>query len=163
MKYVSLLAILLIMSLALPLAAQEATPPAKGQPADNMEIVREALRAEKKVLVAENMQLTQSEADAFWPVYGEYQAETKAIGDRMVKLVENYGKTINVMTDETAGMLLKEMLSIQMDRVKLQEKYLPKFQKVLPMTKVARYYQIENKVRAVVDYDVAAEIPLIGE
>ena len=155
MKYVSMLAVLLIVSIALPLAAQQE------KPADNMNIVREALRAEKKVLVAENMQLTESEAQAFWPVYEEYQAEMKTIGDRMVKLIENYAASYKSMTDEAAAKLLKELLSIQGDRAKLPEKYLPKFQKVLPVTKVARYYQIENKIRAVVDYDVASQIPLV--
>jgi len=155
MKYISMLAVLLIVSLALPLAAQQE------KPADNMNVVREALRANKKALVADNMQLTESEAKAFWPVYEEYQTEIKVIGDRMVKLIENYGATHKVMTDDTAGKLLKESISIQGDRVKLQEKYLPKFEKVLPMTKVARYYQIENKFRAVVDYDVTSEIPLV--
>ncbi len=155
MKYVSMLAVLLIASLALPLAAQQE------KPADNMDIVREALRAEKKVLVAENMQLTESEAAAFWPVYEEYQTEMKAIGDRMVKLVEAYAAAYKAMNDETAANLVKELLSIQSDRAKLAEKYLPKFQKVLPIAKVARYYQIENKIRAVVDYDVASQIPLV--
>ncbi len=159
MKYVSILAVLLVMSLVLPLAAQEQKPADK--PADNMAIVRDALRAQKKVLVAENMQLTESEAAAFWPVYEEYQNEMKGVGDRMVKLIENYAATHKVMTDDTAAKLLKELLAVQTDRVKLQEKYLPKFEKVLPMTKVARYYQIENKVRAVVDYDIASEIPLV--
>ena len=155
MKYISMLAVLLIVSIALPLAAQQ------GKPADNMNVVREALRANKKALVADNMQLTESEAKAFWPVYEEYQTEMKVIGDRMVKLIENYGATHKVMTDDTAGKLLKNLMSIQRDRVTLQEKYLPKFEKVLPMTKVARYYQIENKFRAVVDYDVTSEIPLV--
>jgi len=155
MKYISMLAVLLIVSLALPLAAQQE------KSADNMNVVREALRADKKALVADNMQLTESEAKAFWPVYEEYQTEMKVIGDRMVKLIENYGATHKVMTDDTAGKLLKNLMSIQRDRVTLQEKYLPKFEKVLPMTKVARYYQIENKFRAVVDYDVTSEIPLV--
>ena len=155
MKYISMLAVLLIVSLALPLAAQQE------KSADNMNVVREALRANKKALVADNMQLTESEAKAFWPVYEEYQTEIKVIGDRMVKLIENYGATHKVMTDDTAGKLLKNLMSIQRDRVTLQEKYLPKFEKVLPMTKVARYYQIENKFRAVVDYDVTSQIPLV--
>ena len=155
MKYISMLAVLLIVSLALPLAAQQE------KSADNMNVVREALRANKKALVADNMQLTESEAKAFWPVYEEYQTEMKVIGDRMVKLIENYGATHKVMTDDTAGKLLKNLMSIQRDRVTLQEKYLPKFEKVLPMTKVARYYQIENKFRAVVDYDVTSQIPLV--
>jgi hypothetical protein len=79
----------------------------------------------------------------------------------MVKLVQDYAAAYKAMTDDTAGKLVKELLSIQSDRAKLAEKYLPKFQKVLPITKVARYYQIENKVRAVVDYDVASQIPLM--
>jgi hypothetical protein len=167
MKYISLLAVLLIVSLALPLAAQQAQQPQQAQkeeqakPADNMDVVRDAIRANKKVVVADNMELTEAEAKAFWPVYEKYQTELTAIGDRMVKLVTNYANTYNNMSDDTAGKLLKELMAIQGDRVKLQEKYLPEFQKVLPMTKVARFYQIENKIRAVVDYDVASEIPLI--
>jgi len=155
MKYVSMLAILLAVSFALPLAAQEE------KQADNMDIVRAAIRAEKKVLIAENMQLTESEAKAFWPVYDEYEIALKAIGDRSVKLIENYAANYQTMTDEAAAKLLKEFMSIQGDRLKLQESYLPKFQKVLPAVKVARFYQIENKIRAVVEYDVASEIPLI--
>ncbi len=124
MKKLCLLAVLLVLSMSVAAVAQD-------KPADNMNIVRDAIRAEKKVLVAENMGLTEAEAAAFWPVYDEYQTEMKGIGDRMVKLVENYGATHKVMTDDTAGKLLKEMLAIQADRVKLQEKYLPKFGKVL--------------------------------
>jgi hypothetical protein len=155
MKYISILAALLVLSLAFPLAAQQE------KPADNMSIVREAMRADKKVVVADNMQLTESEAKAFWPVYEEYQTEMTAVGDRMVKLIENYAANYQTMTDETAGKLLKEMMGIQGERVKVAEKYLPKFQKALPMTKVARFYQVENKIRAIVDYDLAAQIPLV--
>jgi hypothetical protein len=150
-------AILLIVSLALPLAAQ------REKPTDEMDAVRETLRAEKKALVADNMEFTESEANAFWPLYEKYQAEINVIGDRMVKLMEGYGKTHNVMTNDTADKLIRKLLAIQSDRVTLQEKYLPKFAKVLPMSKVARYYQIENKFRAAVDYDLSQQIPLIEE
>ena len=155
MKNMSKVLFLVIVAFALPLAAQ------KEKPTDDMGAVREALRAEKKKLVTTNMQLTESEAKAFWPIYEEYQAEQKVIGDRMVKLIESYGITHKVMSDDIAANLLKELLSIQADRVKLQEKYLPKFEKVLPITKVARYYQIENKFRIAIDYDITAKIPLV--
>lgn len=154
MKYLFVLAALMVVSLSPPLAAQ------KEKPADDINAVREALRAQKMDLVTKNMELTESEAKAFWPVYEEYQAEQKLIGDRMVKLIETYGIVHKVMTDETAANMLKELMSIQADRVKLQEKYLPRFEKVLPMTKVARYYQIENKFRVAVDYDITSKIPL---
>jgi hypothetical protein len=84
-----------------------------------------------------------------------------AVGDRTIKLIEDYAANYQTMTDETAGKLLKEMMSIQGERVKVSEKYLPKFQKALPMTKVARFFQVENKIRAIVDYDLAAQIPLV--
>jgi hypothetical protein len=150
-----MLAALLMVSLVLPLAAQN------DKTAQSTNIAREELRAQKKALVAENMQLTQSEANAFWPVYEEYQTEMNVIGDRMTKLIENYGITHKVMTDDTAAKLLRELLSIQSDRVKLQEKYLPKFEKAIPITKVARYYQIENKFRVALDYEITSEIPLV--
>jgi hypothetical protein len=155
MKCITALAMLLIVSLTLPLAAQT------GDPATDMNTVRQELRAHKKDLVAKNLQLTETEAKAFWPVYEKYQTEMKDIGDRMVKLVENYGLTHKVMTNDTASKLLDKYMKIQSDRVKLQEKYLPKFEKALPITKVARYYQIENKFRAAVDYDVTSQIPLM--
>lgn len=155
MKYISILAVLLIASLALPVFAQQE------KPADNMAIVREAIRAEKKVLIADNMQLTEAEATAFWPVYEEYQNAMKPLVDRAVKMIQDYAANYETMTDEAAGALLKEYMGIQKEQVKIKETYLPKFQKVLPMKKVARYYQIENKVRAVVDYDLADQIPLV--
>jgi hypothetical protein len=151
MKHITIVAVLLIVLLALPLAAQKEA---------DMDAAREALRVEKKALVTANMQLTESEAKAFWPVYEEYQTEIEAIGDRMVKLIEHYGITHKVMSDDVAAKQLRMLLDIQSDRLKLQEEYLPKFEKVLPMTKVARYYQIENKFRVAVDYDITAKIPL---
>jgi hypothetical protein len=155
MKCACMLAALLLVALALPLTAQE-----KEQPADNMEIIRDALRAEKKVLVAENMDLTEAEAKAFWPVYEEYQNAMKSVADRRIKLIKDYAANYLSLTDETAMTLVKELVDIQKERIKLDDSFLPKFQKVLPAVKVARYYQLENKIRAVVDYDLARQIPL---
>ena len=154
MKYACLLAALLLVSFTLPAVAQE------DQPANNMDIVRDAIRAEKKVLVAENMDLTEGEAKAFWPVYEEYQNAMKPLVDRRIKLIQDYAANFLSLTDEVANKLLKEAMDIQKERMKLDESFLPKFQKVLPAVKAARYYQLENKIRAVVDYDLAAQIPL---
>jgi len=54
------------------------------------------------------------------------------------------------------------MIAIEQDRAKTMESYLPKFSKVLPSIKVARYYQLENKIRAAVQYQLTKDIPLIG-
>ncbi len=151
------IALLLVCVFAAPLAfAQEEA----AAPADNMEIVREAIHAQKKVLIAENMELTQAEADQFWPVYDEYQAEMKKLGDKDIALIKKFAENYETMTDEVAGEIVKMFMDNEAEHLKLKKTFLPKFEKVLPPTKVARYYQLENKIAAVISYDLAAEIPL---
>ena len=137
------------------------TVAAQEKPSSNMQIVLEKVKADKKLLVAENMQLTDGEAKAFWPVYEKYQAELLAIRTRTAKLIEDYAKSYSSMTNDTAKKLIDENMAIEGLRLKLNNDYLPKFRKVLPETKVTRYYQIENKINAALYYELAANIPLI--
>jgi len=133
---------------------------AQDKPADNMEGMREKLRADKKVVVAEVLQLTEGEAKAFWPVYNAYQSDMVTHYDRLLKLIDTYAKSYDTMTDETATSLLKQYLGLERDHVAILTAYLPRFQKVLPPKKVARLYQVENKARALVNYELARGIPL---
>jgi len=133
---------------------------AQDKPADNMEVMREKLRADKKVVVAEVLQLTEGEAKAFWPVYNAYQSDMVTHYDRLLKLIDTYAKSYDTMTDETATSLLKQYLGLERDHVAILTAYLPRFQKVLPPKKVARLYQVENKARALVNYELARGIPL---
>ena len=145
----------LIMSLAaMPAASQE-------KPSDNMQIVIEKIRADKKLLVAENMQLTEAEAKAFWPVYQQYQDELFLLRTRTVKLIKDYADAYGTMTDNTAKRLLDEYMTLEALGPKLRKAYLPKFRKALPEVKVVRYYQIENKIQAALVYELAANIPLV--
>lgn len=136
---------------------------AEDKPADNMAILVEKVRADKKLLVASNMELTEQEAAAFWPVYEAYQKDLQALNSRTRIAIESYASAYNqgAVPDETAKKLLDEALAIEADEVDLKRSYVSKFQKVLPAAKVARYYQIENKVRAAVRYELAAAIPLV--
>ena len=131
------------------------------KPADNMQIVLEKVRADKKLLVSENMQLTEAEAKAFWPVYDQYQDELFLLRTRTAKLIKDYVDAYEKMTDDTARKLLDEFMSVEAMGPKLRQAYLPKFRKVLPETKVVRYYQIENKIQAALFYEIASNIPLI--
>jgi DNA-directed RNA polymerase subunit F len=150
-----LLAILgMVMAMVVPGISQE-------KPADNMQVVLEKIRADKKLLVAENMQLTEAEAKAFWPVYNQYQDELFLLRTRTAKLIKDYAEAYDKMTNDTAKKLLDELVSIEALGPKLRQAYLPKFRKVLPETKVVRYYQIENKINAALMYELAANIPLM--
>ena len=135
----------------------------QGQPADNMQILRDKIKADKKLLVAANMELTEAEAKAFWPVYEQYQKDLGAINRRIRKLIESYAADYrgNTMTDEKAKKLTADYLAIEKAEAKLQESYVPKLSKVIPPKKVARYLQIENKIRAAIKYELAGEIPLV--
>jgi len=137
------------------------TVAAQDKPSDNMQIVLEKVRADKKLLIAENMQLTEAEAKAFWPVYDQYQEELFLFRARTVKLIKDFADAYEKMSNDTAKKLLGEYMTIESLGLKLRQAYLPKFRKVLPEVKVVRYYQIENKIQAVLFYELAANIPLM--
>ena len=137
------------------------TVAAQEKPTDNMQIVIEKVRADKKLLVAENMQLTEAEAKAFWPVYDQYQDELFLLRTRTLKLITDFADAYEKMSNETAKKLMDEFITIESLGPKLRQTYLPKFRKVLPEVKVVRYYQIENKIQAALFYEFAANIPLM--
>ena len=129
----------------------------------NMEILRDKIKADKKLVVAANMTLTDTEARAFWPLYDEYQKELQALNDRLGKTIESYADAYNAnsLTDDTAKKLIDEVLAIDEAEAQMRKNQAAKLAKVLPGKKVARYLQIENKVRALVRYELAAGIPLV--
>ena len=133
------------------------------KPADNMQILRDKIKADKKLVVAANMELTESEAKGFWPVYDAYQKDLQAINKRMAEMMKSYADAWNTksMDNEKAKKLTSDFLAIQADEVKQMQSYVPKLDKVLPATKVARYLQIENKIRAIIKYELAGEVPLV--
>lgn len=136
---------------------------AQDKPADNMQILRDKIKADKKLLVAANMELTESEAKGFWPIYNQYQKDLQKINQRTVSLLESYADDYRAksLTDDKAKKLINEALAIEQAEADLKSTYAPKLSKVLPVRKVARYLQIENKIRAVVKYDIASGVPLV--
>ena len=134
---------------------------AQDKPADNMDLVKEKIRTDKKLFIATNLQLSESEATAFWPVYQDYQAELAKLRNREVKLIEEFAANYESMSDDVAKKLLDDSLSIDSDHEKLRQSYLSKIRGVLPDKKVARYYQLESKIDAVLEYELAKRIPLV--
>jgi hypothetical protein len=147
--------------LAVALAVVVVPGMAQDQQTDTMQLVRDKIRADKKLLIAENLPLTAAEAKAFWPVYDSYQKELSALNDRTIKLIKDYANNHQTMSNQTAKRLMDEYLAIEAARLKIRQAYVPRFRKVLGEKLVARYYQIENKVQAAVNYELATEIPLV--
>lgn len=136
---------------------------AQDKPADNMQILRDKIRADKKLVVATNMELTETEAKNFWPIYEQYQKDLQKINQRIVNVLESYADDFRgkSLTDDKARKLINEAVAVEEAEAGLKSAYAPKLSKVLPVKKVARYLQIENKIRAVVKYDIASGVPLV--
>jgi hypothetical protein len=154
MKYAQIVLFAVAAALALPAVAQTAS---------DMDILRQKIKADKRLVVAANMQLSEGEAKGFWPIYDAYQADLQKINQRLGALIKNYADAYNKgpVSDEAAKKLMNEMLAIEDAEVKLKRSYAPRLEKTVPSMKVARYLQIENKIRAVIKYDMAAQIPLV--
>ena len=145
-------------------AMMVAVPAFAEPPSDtNMEILKEKLKADKKLLVASNMDLTDAEAKQFWPLYDSYQKELDGINKQLGQTIKDYADAFNKgnIPNDTAKKLLGEVLSVEEQEVKLKRTYAEKLGKVLPATKVARYIQIENKIRSLIKFELAQQIPLV--
>lgn len=153
--------------MAAPAMAQDVVPSADSASGGdtNMEIFMQKIKADKKLLVASNMDLSEAEGKKFWPLYDAYQKELEQINQRLGKTIKAYADVFNegkgVISDDAAKNLLKEALSIEEAEVKLKRTYADKIGKVLPATKTTRYIQIENKIRAVIKFELARQIPLV--
>ena len=124
------------------------------------ELRKEIIFAEKKLVVLENMEFTEEENTAFWPIYQEFQEELFPLRKRTIELVMAYATVFQSLTDEQASIIIEEYLTIQSSHQKIVSKYFKKFMKLLPAKKVFRYLQIENKIDAIGRYELAQEIPL---
>jgi len=158
MKHVQFLVVVcgLAVTLASPAFAQDAR-------VKKMESLAQEVKADKKQVVAANLQLTGAEAKGFWPVYEAYQKDLASVNNRLATLIVAYADVWKkgAVPDETAKKLVREMIAVDDAEVKLKRDYVPKLEKVLPGAKVVRYLQVENKIRAVVKYELADNIPLM--
>ena len=131
------------------------------QTVPTQEITPEMARTEKKQIVARNLPLTAQEAQRFWPVYEAYQRQLQECNARMARLLEDYTHHYDSLSNEHAQRLVDEFVAVNEERAQLQRAYLPKFEQVVPAVKVVRYYQIEHKLYALVEYEVATIIPMM--
>lgn len=128
---------------------------------DYIEIVRDVLKTEKKVAIAEVMELSPTESAPFWELYNEYNFELSKVQNQRVSLIKDFASNYENMTNEKADELWSNLLSYQQQLLKLKKKYYGKFKKIMPAGKAAMYFQAENKIEALINASLAMEIPFI--
>jgi hypothetical protein len=154
-RTVQIISILFICLWVAPSFAQELS-------AKSMEALREAAKSNKKALVALNLKLTETEDKAFWKVYESYQKDLAKINEQRLSLIKDYAKEYKArsLTDEKAKQIISNYLVIEEDLLNLTKSYLNKFGAVIPDKKLMTYWQIENKIQAIIRFDGAINIPL---
>ena len=131
--------------------------------ANETQAMRAELQKQRQDIVAGVLELTDDEALAFWPAYRDYRVEMARLGDRAVKLIDEFVANHNKLSDAQATRMVDEHLAIQAERVAVRQRHVKVFRKILPATKVARFVQIENKLDATIDHELAMAIPMALE
>ena len=126
-----------------------------------IELNRLALQRQRNDLVSQFMNLNLKEVGAFLPVYEAYRTEMGKIGDRTQRLIIDYAKNQDNLSDQKALAMLDESLKIKEAELELRRKYVEEFKKVIPPKKVVRFFQVDNKFDAIVNYNLAGSIPLV--
>lgn len=126
------------------------------------ELARKLMQTERELIILKNMDLTSSESQLFWPLYREYHSDVSKIYDRLIELVIDYSGSYEDISDEKAKEILDRFLSIEKDKIDLKMQYVEKFSKLLPYKKVARFFQLENKLDTKAKFNLASQIPLMG-
>lgn len=128
----------------------------------DLQALRTAVKTDKKALVASTVKLTDAEAKKFWPLYGAYQLKLDTLNRRKARAFEDLVSRDKPISDAQAKGLLTESLAIADEEVKALRAYQNRLNRALPPRKVARYLQLENKIRTVQDYDIAGALPLVN-
>jgi len=131
--------------------------------ADSMQILRDKLKADKKLVVAANLDLEPNEAKAFWPIYEEYQKELAKINKRSADLINAYAKAYRKddLKNDQARKWTDDAIAVEAAAVDAKRAVVAKLNKAMSGKRVARYMQIENKIRAAVNYELADAVPLV--
>jgi hypothetical protein len=123
--------------------------------------IRKDIREVAKEIVAQNVELTPDQAKIFWPLYDEYAAEVKLLGDMEVKLTEEYMLNFYLMEEKTASNLLDDVLNLERDKQSLKSEYIRKMKKVLPAKVVGKFYQVDKRINLLVEAEKMNRIPML--
>jgi hypothetical protein len=157
-RLVTLMFVLIVSGLAVRVAQAQDAASQSSSSQQQLDIA--AAKAQRKAIVGQNMYLTEAQAKSFWPLYDAYERRMDKIEDRHIREIKNYVASYKNLTDASANQKLDEVMAIQQARLQIQQEYVPKFRAVLPGVVVTRFFQIDNKMHAMVQCNIAQMVPL---
>jgi len=133
------------------------------EPVTDIGLLRRDLRAEKKKLIALNMQLTEAEATKFWPVYDQFIADITKHYDDFYGAVREFAAKQKTISDAESTALMKRWSDGLVQIAQTRQRYIPIFEKVIPAKKVAAFMQIDRRLYALIDLQVVSQTPLLAQ
>jgi Spy/CpxP family protein refolding chaperone len=134
---------------------------ASDQADDDIKLFRKDVRSLKKQIISANIELTDEEAQQFWPIYDRYTAEMVKIMDKKFELLKEYARNYDTITDEQADAYIQGRAAVEQSILQLRIKYMPMFRKVLSGKTAALFTQMDWRLGLVVDLQLASQIPMI--
>jgi len=163
LHHISVVALVAFIAPAVGAQANPTATSAQASTADlerEMDSVRRVVRADRQKIIAAGMDLTTEENQKFWPLYSEYRDAASKQAERLGKIILEYSKNYDALSDAQAIKLMNDYATLDQDRINLRAAYVKKFGAFLPPKKLMRYFQIEQKLDAILNYEIAATIPL---
>jgi hypothetical protein len=149
------------LALALALLATPAVLPAQAQGLGTDEqILLKQVMTDKRAVYAQNLDMSESESRAFWPIYSEYEVKLKKVDDEFLALVNEFAEKYDTLNGTDATRMLKTKMRLEKERMALKQTYTSKIAKVLPPVKALRYAQVETRIEGMLRREVYGLIPL---
>ena len=146
-------------------SAQKTSPQGDTRRISNqdLDLLRQDLRSQRKQLIAANLKLTDTEATKFWPVYDQYMTELIAINDKKFGLIQEYADSWGKLTNDQSLLFARNWLDMDIAIAQLRQKYVPMVAKVLDGRKTATFFQLDRRIAMMMELQVSSQMPLVQE
>ncbi len=124
-------------------------------------LLRTDIKAERKDIINAIMQFNDSDATKFWPIFQQYDAELTTIGDGRMKLIVDYARNYENLTNEQADALMSKAFDLEAQRAILKKKYFDKMKAQLSATEAAKFFLVENQIQHIIDLQISASLPVV--
>jgi hypothetical protein len=127
---------------------------------EDIALLRQDLRAMKMQVIGQNMSLSDTQAQKFWPIYNHYVKDLQEVNNQKYALLKQYAEMWATMTDQDALIYVRHWLEADGQVQALRLKYVPVVSQVLPGRKAATFFQLDRRLNMIIDLQLFSQIPL---
>ena len=124
-------------------------------------LLRSDVKAQRKDIITQLMEFSDSDAAKFWPLFEQYDGELAKIGEGRVQLIVDYARNYENLTNGQADALMSKAFELEAQRAQLKKKYFDKMKAAVSATQATKFFLIENQMQHIVDLQISAELPVV--